>query len=178
MGFGWQSQISLSVPVPSLSSKRRDLSLFGFARGAYTARSFAGMIRKCGIIENPTPERINESFKLYRRKCSQNSPDKPYIMAERKRLSPRFATSVKDADWRGSGAIVKFAYVGGFDTVGAGGMPPSFLGPLATAWHSQYKFHYMALSSLVKSARHALAIDQQWGVFMCPRNGTIWTSRG
>ena len=90
-------------------------------------------------------------------------------MAERKRLSPRFATSVKDADWRGSGAIVKFAYVGGFDTVGAGGMPPSFLGPLATAWHSQYKykFHYMALSSLAKSARHALAIDQQ-RVFYVP----------
>ena len=70
LGFGWQSQTSLSVPVPSLSSKRRDLSLFGFARGAYTARSFAGMIRECGIIDNPTPERINESFKLYRRKGS------------------------------------------------------------------------------------------------------------
>ena len=64
---------------------------------------------------------------------------------------------------------MKFAYVGGFDTVGAGGMPPSFLGPLATAWHSQYKykFHYMALSSLAKSARHALAIDQQ-RVFYVP----------
>ena len=67
----------------------------------------------------------------------------------------------------GSGAIVKIAYVDVFDTVGARGMPPSLLGPLATAWNSQYKFHNMALSSLVKSARHALAIDEQ-RVFYVP----------
>ena len=67
----------------------------------------------------------------------------------------------------GSGAIVKIAYIDVFDTVGARGMPPSLLGPLATAENSQYKFHYMALSSLVKSARHALAIDEQW-VFYVP----------
>lgn len=144
LGFGWQSQTSLSVSVQSLSSKRRDLSV-RFSRGAYTARSVAAMIRKCGIIDNPTPERINKSFKLYRRNGSQNSPDKPHIMVERKRFFPRFATSVKDADWRGSGAIVKIAYVGGFDTVGAVGMPPSLPGPLAMAWHSKYKFHHMAL---------------------------------
>jgi hypothetical protein len=67
----------------------------------------------------------------------------------------------------GSGAIVKNAYVDVFDTVGARGMPPSLLGPLATAWNSQYKFHDMALSSVVKRARHALAIDEQ-PVFYVP----------
>ena len=144
-----------------------EVYLFGFSRGAYTARSVAGMIRKCGVIDNPTPERINEAFKLCRCKGSQNSPDMPYIMAERKRLSLRFATSVKDFDCRGSGAIVKIAYVGVFDTVGASGMSPSLLGPLATAWNSQNKFHYMALSSLVKSVGHALAIDEQ-RVFYVP----------
>ncbi|MBT3465916.1 MAG: DUF2235 domain-containing protein [Rhodobacteraceae bacterium] len=30
--------------------------LFSVSRGAYTARSVAGMIRKCGIIDNPTSE--------------------------------------------------------------------------------------------------------------------------
>ena len=87
-------------------------------------------------------------------------------MTERKRLSPRFASLI-DADWRGGGAIVKIAYVGVFDTVGARGMPPSLLGPLATAENSQYKFHDLALSNLVKSARHALAIDEQ-RVFYVP----------
>ena len=144
-----------------------EIYLFGFSREAYTASSVAGMIRKFGIIDNPVPERINEAFKLYRCKGSQNSPDTPHIMAERKRLSPRFATSVKDADWRGSGAIVKIAYVGVCDFFGARGMLPSLLGPLATAWNSKHKFHDMALSNLVKSAHHALAIDEQ-RVFYIP----------
>ena len=138
-----------------------EIYLFGFSRGAYTARSVAGMIRKCGLIDNPTTEHVNEAFAFYRKKGARNAPDKPHIMAERKRLSPRFATSKKDAAWRGGGDIVKIAYLGVFDTVGARGMPPSILGPLTTVWNNQYKFHDMALSSLVKSARHALAIDER-----------------
>jgi uncharacterized protein (DUF2235 family) len=168
--FGWGLDAKVKQAYQFLCQAYQpndEIFLFGFSRGAYTARSVAGMIRKCGIVDNPTPERINEAFKLYRRKGTQNSPDEPHIMTERKRLSPRFASSLKDADWRGGGAIVKIAYVGVFDTVGARGMPPSLLGPLATAWNSQYKFHDMALSSLVKSARHALAIDEQ-RVFYVP----------
>lgn len=144
-----------------------EIYLFGFSRGAYTARSVAGMIRKCGLIDNPTTERINEAFALYRKKGANNGPDQPHIMSERKRLSPRFATSAKDAASRGGGDIVKIAYMGVFDTVGARGMPPSILGPIAIAWNSQYQFHDMALSSLVKSARHALAIDER-RVFYVP----------
>jgi uncharacterized protein (DUF2235 family) len=72
--------------------------LFGVSCGAYTAGSVADMIRECGIIDNPTPKRINEAFKLYRRNGTQNSPDEPHIMTEQKRLSPRFATSLRDAD--------------------------------------------------------------------------------
>lgn len=144
-----------------------EIYLFGFSRGAYTARSVAGMIRKCGLIDDPTPARINEAFALYRKKGSKNAPDKPHIMAQRKHLSPRFATSQKEVDWRGNGHIVKIAYMGVFDTVGARGMPPSLLGPIASLWNSQYKFHDMNLSSLVKSARHALAIDER-RVFFVP----------
>jgi uncharacterized protein (DUF2235 family) len=75
-----------------------EIYVFGFSRGAYTARTAAGMIRKCGIIDNPTPERINEALKLFRRNGTQNSTDERHIMTERKRLSPRFVTSLRDAD--------------------------------------------------------------------------------
>jgi hypothetical protein len=77
----------------------------------------------------------------------------------------------------GSGAIVKIAYVDVFDTVGARGMPPSLLGPLATAWNSQYKFHDMALSSLVKRCDTLWRLMHSW-CFMYPRNGKTWTSMG
>jgi uncharacterized protein (DUF2235 family) len=39
-----------------------EIYLCGFSRCAYTARFVAGMIRKCGIINNPTPKRINEAL--------------------------------------------------------------------------------------------------------------------
>jgi uncharacterized protein (DUF2235 family) len=161
-GWGLNDKVKEAYQFLCMSYQPGDeIYLFGFSRGAYTARSVAGMIRKCGIIDDPTEDRINTAFKLYRKAGRANAPDQPKILKERKALSPRFATSQRDLEWRGSGELVKLAYLGVFDTVGARGMPPSILGPLATAWNSQYKFHDMALSSLVKSARHALAIDER-----------------
>ena len=69
LGFG--GKVKQAYQFLSQAYQANDeIYLFGFSRGAYTARSVGGMIRKCGIIENPTPERINEAFKLYRRKGS------------------------------------------------------------------------------------------------------------
>ena len=77
-------------------------------------------------------------------------------------MSPRFATSVSDMAWRNATSrMVAIAYVGVWDTVGARGVPPSLLGPIASVWNRQYKFHDMNLSSLVQSARHALALDER-----------------
>jgi len=55
----------------------------------------------------------------------------------------------------------RLAYVGVWDTVGARGIPPSVLGPVATLWNRQYRFHDMALSSLVRRARHAVGLDER-----------------
>src|SRR5689334_12908982 len=40
--------------------------LFGFSRGAFTARSLAGMVRKSGILERSNTSRVREAFELYR----------------------------------------------------------------------------------------------------------------
>ena len=168
--FGWGLDDKVKQAYEFLCYAYRpgdEIYLFGFSRGAYTARSVAGMIRKCGLIDHPTEARVNEAFELYRKGGSENAPDEPHIMKERQRLSPQFATSERDIATRGGGDIVKIAYLGVFDTVGARGMPPSIFGPIATLWNSQYKFHDMALSSMVKSARHALAIDER-RVFFVP----------
>jgi uncharacterized protein (DUF2235 family) len=73
---------------------------------------------------------------------------------------------------------VQIAYMGVFDTVGARGMPPSLLGPIASLWNSQYKFHDMNLSSLVKSARHALAIDERRVFFVPAKWGNLDNANG
>ncbi len=163
--FGWGLDAKVKQAYQFIAEVYRpgdEIYLFGFSRGAFTARSVAGMIRKCGIVSDTTTEGINAAFKLYRKPGAQNHPDKPHILKERRRLSPDFATSQEDLDWRGDGsALVDIAYVGVWDTVGARGIPVSILGPVASLWNKQYKFHDMALSSLVRSARHAVAVDER-----------------
>src|SRR5213083_996165 len=40
--------------------------LFGFSRGAYTARSIAGMVRRCGILRRENVKRYPDAKDLYR----------------------------------------------------------------------------------------------------------------
>lgn len=163
--FGWGLDAKVKEAYKFLCDVYRDgdeIYLFGFSRGGFTARSVAGMVRKCGIVRDTSPEGINSAFKLYRKRGARNAPDKKHILKERRALSPDFATSQADADWRGDGSkIVNIAYIGVWDTVGARGVPVALLGPVAALWNSQYKFHDMVLSSLVRSARHALAVDER-----------------
>ncbi|NBD28557.1 MAG: DUF2235 domain-containing protein [Alphaproteobacteria bacterium] len=138
-----------------------EIYLFGFSRGAYTARSVAGMIRKCGIVEDTSPESINAAFKLYRKRGKRNHPDADHIQKARARISPHFATSAEDVAARGRDVpIVDIAFMGVWDTVGARGIPVAVLGPVAALWNLRYRFHDMVLSSLVRSARHAVALDE------------------
>ncbi|MFT6024798.1 MAG: hypothetical protein ACI9PY_002930 [Ascidiaceihabitans sp.] len=165
-GWGLDGKVKEAYEfICKIYSPGDELYFFGFSRGAYTARSVAGMIRKCGIATDTTPDGINAAFELYRRTGPENAPDQPHIRTARKAMSPNFATSQKDADARGGADIVKIAYVGVWETVGAQGIPPSLLGPVAGLWNRRYKFHDMALSSLVKSARHALALDEQRALY-------------
>ncbi|MEL7097580.1 MAG: DUF2235 domain-containing protein [Pseudomonadota bacterium] len=146
------------VPEP----EKIEIYLFGFSRGAYTARSVAGMIRKCGIIEDTSEAGLDRAFELYRKTGASNAPDQPAIREARRKMSPKFATSATDLEWRGAGShLVNIAYIGVWDTVGARGVPVALLGPAAVFWNRQYKFHDMELSSLVQSARHALAVDER-----------------
>lgn len=163
--FGWGLDAKVKEAYQFVAQAYQpgdEIYLFGFSRGAFTARSVAGMIRKCGIIEDTSPAGINKAFELYRKKGKRNHPDSAHIRQARRDMSPRFATSVSDMTWRNdTSRLVAIAYVGVWDTVGARGVPPSLLGPVASVWNRQYKFHDMALSSLVQSARHALALDER-----------------
>src|ERR1035438_2508622 len=41
--------------------------VFGFSRGAYTARSLSGFISKCGLLQRGAPLGVNQLYKRYRR---------------------------------------------------------------------------------------------------------------
>ena len=82
-----------------------ELYVFGFSRGAYSARSFVGLIRKCGVLRSPTDQQIKDAYDLYRKKG--DDPDGPEATNFRALYS--WETRVK--------------FVGVWDTVGSLGIP-------------------------------------------------------
>jgi uncharacterized protein (DUF2235 family) len=144
--------------------------IFGFSRGAYTARSLAGLIRKAGILPRDKVHLVGRAMDLYRRRGRAMAPDGDAVMAERAALSPDVATSQADIEWRLSQMrmardgtppiLVQIRYLGVLDTVGALGLP-SVLGIFARWVNDRYAFHDTDLSHLVLSARHAVAIDER-----------------
>ncbi|WP_298972451.1 DUF2235 domain-containing protein [uncultured Roseobacter sp.] len=167
--FGWGLNRNIKAAYLELCKTYQPgdkIMIFGFSRGAYTARSLVGMIRKCGILADPTPANLRRAFSLYRWRGPQNGPDAPHIRAERRLLSPKFATSQTDVLARGDDScLVRIAYLGVWDTVGALGIPESVFGWLAARWNARYTFHDTTLSHLVESARHAVALDERRVLF-------------
>ncbi len=134
---------------------RDEIFLFGFSRGAFTARSIAGMIRKCGILGRGAVARYGAALALYR---DADHPDDPAPKAFRARNS-----------CTGSDPI-EIRFIGVWDTVGALGIPVRGLGWLS---RDKYRFHDTELSGSVKSAYHALSIDERRGPFA----PTLWATK-
>src|ERR1700710_1158784 len=44
-----------------------EIFIFGFSRGAYTARSLSGFVSKCGLLQRGAPLGVNQLYKRYRR---------------------------------------------------------------------------------------------------------------
>jgi uncharacterized protein (DUF2235 family) len=129
-----------------------ELYLFGFSRGAFTARSIVGMIRKCGILRRESVQHYHAARELYRNDAHPDA-DGPRAF--------RASHSVA-----GDGDIpVKF--IGVWDTVGALGIP---LRGLRGLTRGKYQFHDTELSSTVERACHALAIDEH----RAPFEPTLW----
>lgn len=142
-----------------------EIYIFGFSRGAYTARSLAGLIRSAGIPSSVDIGRIPEAMDAYRARGPDTHPDSEKSKRFRAGLSPDTPTSEEDADWRVAQGMahrdpLKIAYLGVWDTVGALGLP-GFLGLFARLVNEHYAFHDTELSRSVAAARHAVAIDER-----------------
>jgi uncharacterized protein (DUF2235 family) len=127
-----------------------ELFLFGFSRGAYTARSLAGMIVVCGLpSKNFDDSLVERAFQAYRNKDQRAS-----ILAA---LSSQYSM-----------CNPPISMVGVWDTVGALGIPAIFGGVSPVL----YGFLDTSLHPNVKNAFHALAIDERRKEFPA----TLWTS--
>jgi uncharacterized protein (DUF2235 family) len=131
-----------------------EIFLFGFSRGAYTVRSLCGLINNCGILKRPDARLIQAAFDLYKR------PSKAYAPKGAKSIAFRQEHSHPSREVR---------FVGVWDTVGALGIPISFLGLL----DDKDEFYDTKLGRNVRVARHALAIDELRSDF----EPTVWLPR-
>ncbi|MBC2704246.1 MAG: DUF2235 domain-containing protein [Desulfobacula sp.] len=131
-----------------------ELFLFGFSRGAYTIRCLCGLINNCGIIKKPDAALIQKAFNHYKRNGKAFAPEGEKSTAFRQRHSHESRE-------------VKFAGV--WDTVGAMGIPISFLG----LFDDKDEFYDTKIGKNVRIARHAMAIDEHREDFV----PTIWQPR-
>jgi uncharacterized protein (DUF2235 family) len=132
-----------------------ELHFFGFSRGAFTARSLAGLVRNSGILRRENADRIDEAWALYR-----SSADKPSGVA---------STLFRQA----YSYDPRIHFIGVWDTVGALGVPalgPRWLRPIVTRLNHRWEFHDTKLSTRVDAAFHALAIDERRAAFA----PTLW----
>jgi uncharacterized protein (DUF2235 family) len=130
-----------------------ELYLYGFSRGAYTARSLAGFIRNCGLLQPQYIHLLDRAFELYRDRNSYTTPDSDVMIAFKYKYSIEPEIPIK--------------FMGVWDTVGALGIPLPFY-----KMHNmqKYKFHDHKLSPTVEYAYHALAIDDRRKLF----EPTLW----
>jgi uncharacterized protein (DUF2235 family) len=135
--------------ISSVYEAGDEVFIFGFSRGAYTARSLAGMIAACGLpTENPDTNLVDTAFQAYR-----NKDQRAAILATLGAYGLVPAT---------------MTMVGVWDTVGSLGIPAIFGGvsPLL------YGFLDTNLTPLILNAYHAVAVDERRAEFP----STLWTS--
>ena len=115
-----------------------EIFIIGFSRGAYTARSVAGMVGRVGLLTKVSlvEERLPAAVHMYQR------TDMP---------EGAFGASV-DEFKHDHCYPAKVNFLGVFDTVGALGVP-GFM-------RHAPRFHDVQLSGHVLRARHALAVDE------------------
>jgi len=137
-----------------------NLFLFGFSRGAFTARTLAGFIASCGVLNvsklttaSALESTVKDAYEIYRRRYRSK--------LTKRLLGNRDATELQmfrrdhclDVD-------VRIRFIGVWDTVDAVGLP-FHLSDILNAVVYRFKFPDQRLSDKVTKACHALALDDE-----------------
>ncbi|OKL57390.1 hypothetical protein UA08_07532 [Talaromyces atroroseus] len=154
-GVGWGLDIDICQLYEFISNNYApgdELMLFGFSRGAFTARSVAGLVGDIGILSPVNMSHFADMWKAY----TANTDGEPFSKS---------AWYQKHKDKLHLSENIKIKVVGVWDTVGALGIPEWPLVGLAArsgiAFNKKYSFHNTRLSKNVDYAFQCLAIDER-----------------
>jgi uncharacterized protein (DUF2235 family) len=156
-GLGLDANVQDAYHWVATNYRRGDrIALFGFSRGAYTARSLAGLIAKCGLIETSevdekgTWRQIDRVYGHYRK---GRDGDRGWRDGLAFRYDPDDARNIP------------VHFIGVWDTVGSLGVPEHLRWVAPGFSPEHYRFHDVRLNPYVAHARHAVAMDEHRGPF-------------
>lgn len=165
-----------------------EIFIFGFSRGAYTARSFAGLLHHVGIINSCFADRIHVAATLYQKREKKDAVEElDAINRFRQEFATEACASEEDRAWRAGRGLdvsaiptVNIKYIGVWDTVKTVGDP--MLGDTdRDGEYDEAEFHDHHLYATVEAARHAVAIDERrekFGVTLWDNIDQLNTARG
>lgn len=149
-------------------TKGDEVFLFGFSRGAFTARTLAGMIARCGLLHPGSPLSVGEVLRRYRdSKPGSAGAGRPLL--ELTWLSDEEKSRLPQLDrWLlAHSRRIEIHFIGVWDTVGSLGIPVGAVRGLSKS----NQFHNTNPSVLYKNMYQALAIDEH----RSPYRANLWT---
>lgn len=135
------------------------LFIFGFSRGAFTARSLAGFISKCGLLKPGSPVSLKQMFERYRKGTASTVRALAHVADDE---LPQEDKWIKEYS-----RSIPIWFQGVWDTVGALGVP---LPCVPKVSRSDFAFLETDLRINDTHAYHALAIDEHREAFA----PTLW----
>ncbi len=155
--FGWGIDYNIQNAYQFLCFNYEpgdEVYLFGFSRGAYTARSLAGMIYCSGLLTRQHIDKVPHAYDLYRDR--DITPD----AIQAKNFRSQYGIRYNESDQ------IPITLLGCWDTVGSLGIPNLFpFLPVADLVNAKYRFHNTRLNRMIQNAIHAVAIDERRKVF-------------
>jgi uncharacterized protein (DUF2235 family) len=143
-----------------------DIFIFGFSRGAFTARSLAGFVAKCGLLKPGSPLGVGQLFARYKRENDKTI----WTLNDELAKNPTGSTLLEEK-W-----ILKYAQpinvkmVAVWDTVGSLGVP---LVRIPGIGRKSFSWHHTGLRTPIQYGYQALALDEYRKSFA----PTLWTVR-
>src|ERR1051326_3198868 len=149
-----------------------EIFVFGFSRGAYTARSLVGFISQCGLLRRGAPVTVKQLWQDYcllgRQREQRRSVWERLVWKPEPRVGP-FHKLDRAHDLTPNEQLlmrwsrrVNITYLGIYDTVGAIGWDALAIPGLTSklAMHNN-----MRATTIIQNCRHALAIDEHRSSF-------------
>ncbi len=143
--------------VDNFDLSQDELYLFGFSRGAYTARSLSGFMEWIGVVEKQNLCHLPEYYEQYRKPEDKRKPEM---------RGPQLQTiSVPEQS-------IPIRFLGVWDTVGSLGVPIPLIGTFVNRY-SLVGFHNTKLSTKVSYAFQALAVHEHRKSF----SPSLWSEK-